>query len=76
MPRSRRDVPAPSCDGCFFRAHGLCALPGDEPCPTFRPNRPEGLRPPRQLALHLDRPNLGRAVAFPSAHEQAARHAA
>jgi hypothetical protein len=28
---------APSCDGCFFRQMLLCALPGNTPCPTFRP---------------------------------------
>lgn len=77
MPRSRRPVPAPSCGDCFFRRHGLCALPGDEPCPTFRPDTPEGLRPPRQTALALgEPPSAGRAVAFPTAWEQAARHAA
>ena len=25
-----------SCNDCYFRRAGLCALPGDEPCPTFR----------------------------------------
>ena len=25
-----------SCSDCYFRRAGLCALPGDNPCPTFR----------------------------------------
>jgi hypothetical protein len=24
------------CADCYFRRAGLCALPGDVPCPTFR----------------------------------------
>jgi len=34
----------------------LCALDIDEPCVTFRPNRPEGLVPPRQPVLLLRPP--------------------
>jgi hypothetical protein len=26
-----------SCDDCYFRRLGLCAIPGNTPCPTFRP---------------------------------------
>jgi hypothetical protein len=25
-----------SCNDCYFRQAGLCALPGEEVCPTFR----------------------------------------
>jgi hypothetical protein len=25
-----------TCNECYFRRAGLCALPGDTPCPTFR----------------------------------------
>ena len=25
-----------SCKDCYFRREGLCALPGETPCPTFR----------------------------------------
>jgi hypothetical protein len=42
---------AVSCEDCFFRRHGLCALGLDSPCPTFRPDTPDGLVPPRQPAL-------------------------
>ena len=48
--RSRRRK-APTCDDCFFRRHGLCALGLNEPCPTFRPDTPQGLVPPLQPAL-------------------------
>jgi hypothetical protein len=52
----RRKKKAPTCDDCFFRCHDLCALDLEEPCSTFRPNRPEGLVPPRQPALLLRDP--------------------
>jgi hypothetical protein len=26
-----------TCDDCFFRCAELCAIPGNTPCPTFRP---------------------------------------
>jgi hypothetical protein len=25
-----------TCNECYFRQAGLCALPGNTPCPTFR----------------------------------------
>jgi hypothetical protein len=56
---ARRKQKAPTCDDCFFRCHALCALDLDEPCSTFRPNRPEGLVPPRQPALLLRDPAKG-----------------
>ncbi len=65
-----------SCDQCFFRCNMLCALTLDEPCPTFRPDRPEGLRPPQQLMFTFRQERRTRAAwAFPSAQEQAALHA-
>lgn len=45
----------PSCADCFFGRNGLCALDLDRPCPTFRPDHPEGLVPPVQLQL-IERP--------------------
>jgi hypothetical protein len=42
---------AVTCEDCFFKRHGLCALGLDSPCPTFRPDTPEGLVPPHQPAL-------------------------
>ena len=52
----RRAKKSPTCDDCFFRCNGLCALNLGGPCSTFRPNRPEGLVPPRQPALLLRDP--------------------
>ena len=64
------------CDTCFFRCHDLCALGLDEPCATYRPNHPEGLRPPRQLHFVFRQERRRQAAwAFPTAQEQAALHA-
>lgn len=51
-----RKPKAPSCDDCYFRKNMLCALELEEPCTTFRPNRPEGLVPPRQPVLLMRPP--------------------
>ena len=54
MAKSRARVAAmkkPSCEECFFRRRNLCALGLEEPCPTFRPDTPEGLVPPLQPSL-------------------------
>jgi hypothetical protein len=48
MPRKPKP---PTCEDCYFRKNLLCALELEEPCATFRPNRPEGLVPPRQPVL-------------------------
>jgi hypothetical protein len=40
-----------SCTDCYFRRAGLCALPGDSPCPTFRAATRGSLTPPRQPRL-------------------------
>ncbi len=64
-----------TCDDCFFRAQMLCALEVDEPCVSFRPDHPEGLRPPRQMRLVFRQERSTKAVwAFPTASEQAALH--
>jgi hypothetical protein len=71
-----KTIQAASCEGCFFRANLLCALQLDEPCATFRPNRPEGLRPPQQLRFVFRQERRTCAAwAFPTAQEQAALHA-
>jgi hypothetical protein len=65
-----------SCDDCFFRQNMLCALALEKPCPTFRPNRPEGLRPPQQMHFVFRQERRRQAAwAFPSAEKQAALHA-
>jgi hypothetical protein len=40
-----------TCDDCYFRRAGLCALPVDSPCPTFRLHSRGSLVPPRQPRL-------------------------
>lgn len=42
-----------SCNDCYFRAAGLCALPGETPCPTFRAANDGVLAPPPQARLVL-----------------------
>ena len=65
-----------SCEDCFFHRNTLCALALDEPCATFRPDRPEGLRPPRQLRFTFRQERRTQSAwAFPSAQEQASLHA-
>lgn len=67
---------AVSCEDCFFHRNALCAVAGHEPCATFRPDRPEGLRPPQQLRFTFRQERRAQAAwAFPSAQEQAALHA-
>jgi hypothetical protein len=64
-----------SCEQCFFKQRGLCALRDCEPCPTFRPDTPEGLRPPRQLRFEFRQERmLQSAWAFPDADAQALLH--
>ncbi len=71
-----RSLPKVSCEQCFFRANMLCALELDAPCPTFRPDHPDGLRPPQQLRFEFRQERKARSAwAFPTAQEQAALHA-
>lgn len=66
-----------TCADCFFANNLLCALALDEPCATFRPNTPDGLRPPQQMRFAFREERRTRATwAFPSAEEQAALHVA
>jgi hypothetical protein len=64
-----------SCQDCFFHANKLCALDLDEPCATFRPDHPDGLRPPQQLRFVFRAERRTKAAwAFPTAQEQASRY--
>jgi hypothetical protein len=67
-------TPKVSCEECYFRCNLLCALELDKPCATFRPNDPEGLRPPSQLRFAFRQDRTRAAWAFPSPQEQAALH--
>ena len=40
-----------TCDDCYFRRAGLCALPGETVCPTFRTYATGTLAPPPQPRL-------------------------
>jgi hypothetical protein len=39
-----------TCDDCYFRRNGLCAMSPERPCPTFR-MAGRIMRPPRQPRL-------------------------
>jgi len=76
MAKARTASRKASCEDCFFRRNLLCALALEQACPTFRPDHPEGLRPPRQLRFHFRQQGRTTAAwAFPSADEQATLHA-
>ena len=65
-----------SCEGCYFHQNLLCACAGKGPCATFRPNHPDGLRPPRQLTFVFRQERRKQvAWAFPTPQEQVALHA-
>jgi hypothetical protein len=65
-----------TCEDCYFGRNLLCALTLDEPCATFRPDTPDGLRPPQQMRFVFRQERRRQAAwAFPTAQEQAALHA-
>ena len=75
MPNARRGAAAASCESCYFRQNLLCAVSGNDPCATYRPNHPDGLRPPSQLRfVFRQERRLQVAWAFPSANEQVSLH--
>ena len=75
--RTQHKTPKVTCEDCFFRQNLLCALTDcDGPCPTFRPNHPEGLRPPQQMRFVFRQERRRQSAwAFPTAEQQAALHA-
>ena len=75
MPGPQGATRKASCENCFFGRNILCALDLDAPCASYRPDGPEGLRPPTQLRFAFRQERRTRtAWAFPSAQEQAALH--
>jgi hypothetical protein len=71
-----RKPPKVTCEDCFFGKNMLCALGLDEACATFRPDSPEGLRPPRQMHFVFRQERRRQSTwQFPTAQEQAALHA-
>ena len=64
-----------TCEECFFARNGLCALELDESCATFRPDHPDGLRPPSQMRFVFRQERRRQSAwAFPTADEQARLH--
>jgi hypothetical protein len=57
-----------TCNDCYFRRAGLCALPGETVCPTFRLASGSALDPPPQARL-VPRVNA------PVAHQPVAAYA-
>ena len=64
--RQRKKKNAWTCDDCFFRCRGLCALDLGEPCSTFRLDTPEGLVPPVQPSLLLREPPASGGLTQPA----------
>jgi len=55
-----------TCDDCYFRRQGLCALPGNAVCPTYRAATTGELAPPQQpplVARPLSRVAVAQAAA-------------
>lgn len=53
-PTQANESKAATCDDCVFRQLLLCAIPGNAPCPTFRPaETTELLTPAQPPARHL-----------------------
>ncbi len=76
MANGRVGANKASCDNCFFHQNLLCAVGDREPCASFRPAGPEGLKPPSQLRFVFRQERaLQVAWAFPTPSEQVALHA-
>jgi hypothetical protein len=76
MATGRATAAKASCENCFFHQRQLCAIAGDDACPTFRPGHPDGLRPPSQMRfVFRQERRLQVAWAFPTPSEQVALHA-
>ena len=76
MTKARGASVDPSCESCFFHKNLLCAVSGAGPCATYRPDHPDGLRPPSQMRfVFRQERRMQVAWAFPSPGEQRALHA-
>jgi hypothetical protein len=49
--------PKASCSDCYFRRAGLCALPGESICPTFRAATAKLAPPPQPRLVPLTTAN-------------------
>jgi hypothetical protein len=76
MPDGRTSAAKACCEDCYFHQNQLCAVSDAEPCATFRPAHPDGLRPPQQMHFVFRRERrMQVAWTLPSAQEQHALHA-
>jgi hypothetical protein len=76
MANGRTGATKASCENCFFHQNLLCAITAAGPCTTYRPDHPDGLRPPRQLRfMFRQERRMQVAWAFPTPNEQVALHA-
>ena len=76
MANGRTGAGKATCEDCFFGKNLLCAVTEAGPCATYRPDHPDGLRPPSQLRfVFRQERRLQVAWAFPTANEQVALHA-
>ena len=76
MTKARGAAVDPSCESCFFHKNLLCAVSGAGPCATYRPDHPDGLRPPSQMRfVFRQERRMQVAWAFPSPGEQRALNA-
>ena len=53
-----------SCEDCYFKRNGLCALRSEKPCGTFRCAE-RGLKPEQQLAFVFRTERTRAVYAFP-----------
>jgi hypothetical protein len=76
MANGRKGAMKASCENCYFHCQLLCALSESAPCATYRPDHPDGLRPPSQLRfVFRQERRMQVAWAFPTPQEQVALHA-
>ncbi len=76
MGNGRSGAGKVKCEDCFFQQNHLCAVAETGPCATYRPNHPEGLRPPSQMRfVFRQERRMQVAWAFPTPQEQVALHA-
>jgi hypothetical protein len=75
MAHGRTAMGKVTCESCFFHANRLCAITDAGPCATYRPDHPDGLRPPSQMRfVFRQERRLQVAWTFPTAGEQLALH--
>lgn len=64
-PSARKSHRQVTCEDCYFRREGLCAIPGNTVCPTFRAVGAGALAPPEQPPLVARAPAVAAAGRVP-----------